>query len=121
MTELNVYDSPLEPCSLDPITGYFRNGNCDCGKENARHLVCVEVTAEFLEFSRQRGNDLTTPQPQFAFRGLKPGDRWCLHVQRFREALAAGMAPRVAMRATNREALRVVDLAALKAYAVDLS
>jgi len=119
--ELNVFGEPLEPCSFRPLTGFYRDGSCGCGPQQARHLVCVEVTADFLEFSRQRGNDLTTPSEANRFPGLRPGDRWCLHVMRFHEALAAGMAPHVVLRATSKDALRFVDIAALKAYAIDLS
>ncbi len=122
MTELNVFGEPLEPCSFTPMTGYFRDGSCGCGEAGtARHLVCVEITADFLEFSKSRGNDLSTPMPDFNFPGLKHGDRWCLHVFRWREAFEAGMAPRVMLRATSRETLRFVPLEHLKAYALDLS
>jgi uncharacterized protein (DUF2237 family) len=120
--ELNVFGEPLAPCSLRPMTGYFRDGCCSASQgEVARHLVCAEVTAEFLEFSRSRGNDLTTPNPDYNFPGLVPGDRWCLHIARWVEAQRAGAAPRVALRATSRTALRFTDLATLKAHALDLS
>lgn len=120
--ELNVFGEPLETCSTDPLTGFFRNGYCSAGAEGeARHLVCVEMTEEFLAFSKSVGNDLTTPMPQFAFPGLEPGDRWCLVAERWVEAFAAGKAPRVFLRATNQGVLRLVDLATLKRYALDLS
>ncbi len=120
--ELNVFGEPLEPCSFKPLTGYFRDGCCSAGADkSARHLVCVEVTAEFLAFSKSRGNDLSTPAPDFNFPGLQPGDRWCLLAPRWVEALQAGIAPRVVLRSTNQAALRYADLASLKAHALDLS
>ncbi len=118
----NVFGEPLEPCSLEPMTGFYRDGCCETGPEDAgRHVVCASVTAEFLEFSRTRGNDLMTPRPEFGFPGLRPGDRWCLCVLRWREALEADAAPRVVLRATHRRALDHVALADLKRHAVDLS
>ena len=118
----NVFGEPLEPCSLEPMTGFYRDGCCETGPEDTgRHVVCASVTAEFLEFSRTRGNDLMTPRPEFGFPGLRPGDRWCLCVLRWREALEADAAPRVVLRATHRRALDHVALADLKRHAVDLS
>jgi uncharacterized protein (DUF2237 family) len=120
--ELNVFGEPLQSCSNDPLTGFFRTGRCLTGPDgSARHTMCVEVTAEFLAFCKSRGNDLTTPRPEMAFPGLHPGDRWCLVGERWVEALAAGMAPRVALLATHQAVLRLVDLATLKLYALDLS
>lgn len=122
MDELNVFGEPLEPCSDNSLTGFFRNGACMSGPDDVgQHLVCAEMTAEFLAFSKSRGNDLTTPVPQFSFPGLKPGDRWCLVAPRWVEALAAGVAPRVMLLATHEGALRYTDLKTLKAYALDLS
>jgi uncharacterized protein len=119
--EKNVLGGPLLACSYDPLTGYFRDGCCAThGEAGVAHLVCVKVTAEFLEFSFARGNDLTTPQPRMRFRGLKPGDRWCLHVLRWVEAWQAGCAPRVVLEATNEKVLEFAALAALKAHALDL-
>ena len=121
-TERNVLGEPLEPCSTDPLTGFFRNGSCAAGPDDAgRHVVCCEMTAEFLAFSKSRGNDLTTPHPEWAFPGLKPGDRWCLVAPRWVEAHGAGVAPRVALLATHEAVLRYTDLKTLKAYALDLS
>ena len=118
----NVLGEPLQPCSLDPVTGFFRDGCCTTGPEDVgRHVVCAEMTEAFLAFSKQRGNDLSTPRPEYAFPGLKPGDRWCLVAARWREALQAGMAPRVALLSTHMSALEVVDLATLKAHAIDLT
>lgn len=121
-TPKNVLGEPLEPCSLDPLTGFTRSGDCVTGPEDrGSHTVCARVTAEFLAFSTARGNDLTTPLPQFGFPGLKPGDRWCLCATRWQEAFEAGCAPRVALRATHERALSVCSLADLKRHAVDLS
>ncbi len=118
----NVLGEALELCSTDPMTGFTRSGACETGPEDiGSHTVCAVVTAEFLEFSRSRGNDLTTPAPHLGFAGLKPGDRWCLCAARWKEALDAGCAPRVALRATHARALEVVDMASLKAHAIDLS
>lgn len=121
-TERNVFGEPLQPCSDDPLTGFFRDGHCHAGQDgSARHLVCVEVTAEFLAFSASVGNDLSTPRPEFGFAGLEPGDRWCLLAPRWVEALKHGMAPRVALLSTHEGVLDYTDLATLKAYALDLS
>lgn len=120
--ETNVLGLPLEPCSTDPLTGFFRNGGCMTGPDEvARHLVCCEMTAEFLSFSRSVGNDLTTARPEYGFLGLKPGDRWCLHVLRWKQALEAGQAPRVVLLATSAKALEFVTLSDLKRHAIDLS
>jgi len=119
--ERNVLGGPLLACSYDPVTGYFRDGCCATrGEEGVAHLVCVRVTADFLRFSGERGNDLITPRPELRFRGLKPGDRWCLHVLRWVEAWQAGMAPRVVLEATNERTLEFVPLSALKEHALDL-
>ena len=120
--ELNVLGEPLSDCSLNPMTGFFRDGCCSTGPQDlGRHVVCAQVTAEFLEFSKSRGNDLVTPRPQLGFGGLKPGDRWCLCAERWKEALKAGVAPPIALRATHRAALDHVDLADLKRHALDLA
>ena len=119
-SEKNVLGGPLHACSYSPLTGYFRDGWCAChGAEGVVHLVCVKVTREFLEFSVSRGNNLVTPLPEMRFKGLQPGDRWCLHVLRWREALQNGMAPDVVLEATHESALRYVPLEALQAHAVD--
>lgn len=118
----NVLGGTLENCSLKPMTGFLRNGCCDTSAEDVgSHTVCVVVTAEFLAFSKSRGNDLSTPMPAFGFPGLVPGDRWCLCAPRWQEALEADRAPRVVLRATHEEALAYCDLADLKRYAIDLS
>jgi hypothetical protein len=116
----NVLGEPLEPCSFDPLTGWFRDGCCHNGAgDRGLHLVCVQVTEEFLHFSQVAGNDLSTPVPEYEFPGLKPGDRWCLCVQRWRQALEAGVPPPVVLAATHVSALEFVTLAELQAYAVD--
>jgi uncharacterized protein len=118
----NVYGEPLKGCSERPLTGFFRTGCCHTGPDDlGLHTVCVEVTAEFLAFSKARGNDLSTPMPQWGFPGLKAGDRWCLCAPRWQEAFAAGRAPRVALRATHESALEFCTLADLKRFAVDLA
>jgi uncharacterized protein (DUF2237 family) len=104
------------------MTGFFRNGCCDTGPEDAgSHTVCVVMTDDFLSFSKARGNDLSTPMPAYGFAGLKPGDRWCLCAPRWQEAFEAGMAPRVVLRATHEGALHYCALEDLKRFAIDLS
>ncbi|HBP22456.1 MAG TPA: DUF2237 domain-containing protein [Planctomycetes bacterium] len=101
------------------MTGFYRDGTCRTGPgDHGLHCVCAEVSAEFLEFSRARGNDLSTPRPEFAFPGLKPGDRWCLCVLRWKEAFEAGVAPKVHLEATHISTLEFVDLADLEAHRV---
>ena len=118
----NVLGGPLQPCSERPVTGFFRDGCCNTSDEDiGAHVVCVRVTAEFLEFSAARGNDLTTPHPEFGFPGLKPGDRWCLCAMRWVEALHAGMAPQLVLAATHEGMLEYAPLAELKKYAIDLN
>jgi len=118
----NVFGEPIEVCSLNPTTGFFRTGCCETGPEDVGvHTVCVEVTAEFLAFSKSRGNDLSTPRPEFGFPGLQQGDRWCLCAARWQEALAAGVAPRVVLAATHEATLKVAELADLKRHALDLA
>jgi hypothetical protein len=117
----NVFGEPLAVCCMAPMTGFYRTGCCETGPEDlGAHVVCVETTAAFLEFSKARGNDLSTPMPEFGFPGLKPGDRWCLCAARWQEALEAGAAPRVVLSATHEAALEHVALADLKRHALDL-
>ncbi len=119
---LNVFGEPLMPCNLKPVTGFYRDGCCRTGVDDAgRHVVCVEVTREFLEFSRASGNDLSTPAKAFGFPGLRPGDRWCLCGLRWKEAYEAGMAPRVVLAATHLSMLQIVDISILKGFAVDVN
>ncbi len=116
----NVLGTELETCSLDPLTGFYRDGCCNTGAGDVGlHVVCAEVTREFLDFSRARGNDLSTPNPMFEFPGLEPGDRWCLCVLRWKEALEAGVAPPVVLEATHISTLEFVNLEDLRAHAVD--
>lgn len=118
----NVLGEPIKSCSEEPLTGFFRDGCCNTGPDDlGLHVVCVQLTAAFLEFSRARGNDLSTPNPAFGFAGLKPGDRWCLCAARWQEAFEAGCAPRVALQSTNRAALEVCRMEDLKRHAVDLN
>jgi len=117
----NVLGGTLETCSARPLTGFYRDGCCNTGYEDiGMHTVCTQMTAEFLAFSKKRGNDLSTPSPEMGFPGLKPGDRWCLCVARWKEALDAGAAPHVVLAATHEEALAVVPLAELKRKALDV-
>jgi uncharacterized protein (DUF2237 family) len=118
----NVFGEPLQACSTKPMTGFFRNGCCDTSAEDVgSHTVCVVVTGEFLQFSKARGNDLSTPLPDFGFSGLKAGDRWCLCAPRWQEAFDANQAPRVVLRATHEGALEYCSLADLKSQAIDLA
>jgi hypothetical protein len=118
----NVLGGTLENCSLKPMTGFFRNGCCDTSADDVgSHTVCIVATAEFLAYSKSRGNDLSTPMPEYGFAGLGPGDRWCLCAPRWQEALEAERAPRVVLRATHEGALDYCTLADLKRYAIDLS
>lgn len=115
----NVLGGELATCSTDPLTGFYRNGCCDTGGDDAGvHTVCARVTAEFLDFSREQGNDLSTPRPEFGFAGLAPGDRWCLCASRWAEALREGAAPQVVLEATHARTLEWVDLDDLRAHAV---
>jgi uncharacterized protein (DUF2237 family) len=118
--EKNVLGGHLQACSLSPKTGFFRDGCCSTGPEDTgAHVICTEVTAEFLEFSRIKGNDLSTPRPEFDFPGLQPGDRWCVCAARWKEALDAGVAPQVVLSATHEEMLEYVPLEELLKRAVD--
>lgn len=117
----NVLNGPLETCGTDPVTGFYRRGCCETGGEDVGiHVVCAEMTAEFLAFSATRGNDLSTPVPHFGFPGLRPGDRWCLCVERWQEALEAGVAPPVILEATHISALEFVSIEELKAHAIEV-
>ena len=114
----NVLGTPLQGCCQNPLTGFYRDGYCRTGPEDrGRHTVCAVMTADFLTFSRARGNDLSTPAPEYDFPGLKPGDRWCLCVARWAEALEAGFAPPVVLESTHVHALEFVDLEDLRAHA----
>lgn len=116
----NVFGEPLEECCTEPMTGFYRDGCCRTGADDiGLHVVCAQMTAEFLEFSRWRGNDLITPRPEFLFPGLKPGDCWCLCAARWQEALEAGVAPPVKLAATHISALEFIKVADLERYAID--
>lgn len=119
---VNVLGDELKPCSQDPITGFFRNGCCDtCDQDQGSHTVCAILTAEFLEYSKSVGNDLSTPMPQYGFNGLNPGDQWCLCAARFLQAYEAGKAPRVQLSSTHRRALEIVPMEALREMSVALN
>jgi len=120
MTQLNVLGQALEPCSLDPLTGYHRTGCCEHrGDDPGMHVVCAVMTEEFLEFSKAAGNDLSTPMPQYGFAGLRGGDHWCLCASRWQEALEAGRAPKVRLAATHLSALEYSSLSDLRSHAID--
>jgi len=119
---MNVLGGTLAACSYSPKTGFYRDGSCNTGDEDfGLHVVCTEVTAEFLEFSKKAGNDLSTPNPAHGFPGLKPGDRWCVCAGRWKEAMEAGFAAPVVLEATHVNVLDVVSLEDLRKYAVDVS
>ncbi len=118
---LNVLGERLEPCCFDPLTGFYRDGLCNTGPEDAgMHTVCAVMTEEFLEFSKSCGNDLSTPNPEFDFEGLLPGDRWCLCAARWKEALDADMPPKIVLTATHIGTLEVASIEDLKRHAIDL-
>ncbi len=118
----NVFGQELETCCTSPMTGFYRDGCCRTGPQDlGMHVVCVEVSEEFLEFSKAKGNDLSTPIPDFKFPGLKPGDRWCLCALRWKEAMENGMAPHIILTSTHESALEVISLEDLKKYAIDLA
>ena len=120
MPAKNVLGGELETCSMDPMTGFYRNGCCNTGREDeVMHLVCAEMTDDFLVFSKSRGNDLSTPIPEYDFPGLMDGDRWCLCVLRWKEAHEAGKAPKVNLRATHISTLEFVDLEVLREFATE--
>jgi uncharacterized protein (DUF2237 family) len=118
----NVLGGELQPCSLKPLTGFYRNGCCETGPEDVgQHTVCAVLTEEFLRFSMSVGNDLSTPRPEYDFPGLNPGDRWCLCAPRWKEALDAGVAPFVVLEATHEEVLAIAPLGVLKDHAASQS
>lgn len=119
-TSVNVLGQELSPCSLEPVTGFFRDGACNtCREDQGSHTVCAIMTAEFLAFSKYLGNDLSTPRPEFRFAGLKPGDSWCLCAARFMQAADEGAAPQVKLASTHERALDIVPLDVLKDHAID--
>ena len=119
--ERNVLGGALEPCGMDPVTGFYRDGHCTSGPEDlGSHTVCAVVSAEFLALQRELGNDLVTPRPEYGFTGLKPGDRWCVVAVRWLQAYQAGAATGVVLAATNVRALEIVPIEALRQHAVDV-
>ena len=118
--ERNVLGGALLPCGTDPVTGYYRDGSCTCGPQQAVHLVCAVVTVEFLDHQRSVGNDLITPRPEYGFHGLQPGDRWCVVAQRWAQAYVDGAAAPVVLAATNARALEIIPMDALREHAVDV-
>jgi len=119
---INVLGGELEPCSTEPLTGFFRDGCCNtCSEDVGSHTVCVEVTTDFLEYSRFAGNDLSTPHPEFGFPGLNEGDRWCLCAGRWLEAHEKGMAPNIFLKNTHIRALETIPLDLLEAFAVKVN
>lgn len=117
MTAKNVLGTPLVPCSYDPLTGYYRDGCCNTdAQDSGSHVICARVTQAFLDFSVARGNDLVTPRPEYRFRGLQPGDRWCLCALRWKEAFDAGVAPVVVLESTHERALDYVTIEQLRAH-----
>ncbi|NQZ54122.1 MAG: DUF2237 domain-containing protein [Piscirickettsiaceae bacterium] len=119
---LNVFGEVLESCSDNPVTGFLRDGCCNTSDTDiGSHTVCIEVTTDFLEYSRFKGNDLSTPMLEFNFPGLRPGDRWCLCAQRWLEAYQQGMAPKIHLIRTHQKALEIIPIEVLKMYAVDLN
>ena len=119
---VNVLDEPLVLCGEQPVTGYFRDSKCNTSKEDTGlHTVCIEASTEFLEYSRFKGNDLSTPAPEFGFEGVRPGNSWCLCAARWLEAHEEGMAPRVYLTRTHKRSLEIIPIELLKKYAVDLN
>ncbi|NEN89734.1 MAG: DUF2237 domain-containing protein [Okeania sp. SIO3H1] len=121
MESLNVLGEKLEVCCTSLMTGFYRDGFCQTGPSDfGSHVICAVVTAEFLEFTKRRGNDLSTPRPEYSFPGLKPGDRWCLCASRWKEALDSGVAPPVVLSATHQKALEVLPLEVLQEHALSI-
>ena len=119
--QLNIFNEPLEACSFDPVTGFFRSGCCETSEQDAgSHTVCAIMTEEFLKFSKSKGNDLSTPVPAFDFPGLNSGDRWCLCAARWLEAYEAGSAPSIIARATHRRALEIIPMEVMKEFSLDI-
>ena len=120
--QLNIKNMPIEPCSFEPLTGFYRNGCCDTGdNDRGIHTVCVILTEEFLEFSKNVGNDLSTPIPEYDFPGLLPGQKWCLCANRWLEAFESNCAPNILAKSTNLEALKIIPFEIIKKYAIDIS
>jgi uncharacterized protein (DUF2237 family) len=119
---INVFGEALKMCGENPLTGFYRDGKCNtCKNDAGSHTVCIEISQEFLEYSRFKGNDLSTPRPEYDFKGLIPGDSWCVCASRWLEAVETNMAPRVHLQRTHIKALDIVPIEILKKYAVDLN
>ena len=119
--QLNIFNEPLEACSFDPVTGFFRSGCCETSvQDSGSHTVCAIMTEEFLKFSKSKGNDLSTPVPAFDFPGLNSGDRWCLCAARWLQAYEAGSAPSIIARATHRRALEIIPMEVMKEFSLDI-
>ena len=119
--QINVYGDSIEECCSNPITGFYRDGFCRTDElDRGLHVVCAKMTEDFLSFSKGKGNDLSTPRPEFNFPGLKEGDSWCLCAERWKEAYKCGFAPKIYLRKTNKKALNVIDIDTLKNFALDL-
>ena len=122
ISKYNIFDEPIEVCSLNPLTGFFRDGCCKSNQQDhGSHLICAQVTNQFLDFSLSKGNDLITPRKEFYFKGLKHGDRWCLCSDRWIEALKANVAPKIILKATNKEILKKIDLKILMKHSLDVN
>ena len=120
--QINVYGDSIEECCSNPITGFYRDGFCRTDElDRGLHVVCAKMTEDFLSFSKGKGNDLSTPRPEFNFPGLKEGDSWCLCAERWKEAFEYGFAPKIYLRKTNKKALNIIDIDTLKNFALDLS
>ena len=119
--QLNIFNEPLEACSFDPVTGFFRSGCCETSEQDTgSHTVCAIMTEEFLKFSKSKGNDLSTPVPAFDFPGLNSGDRWCLCAARWLEAYEASSAPSIIAKATHRRAIEIIPMEVIKEFALDI-
>lgn len=115
---LNIFGEPLKCCCTKPLTGFYRDGYCRTDTEDGgKHVVCVIVTEEFLQFSKSRGNDLTTPRPDYNFPGLRSGDKWCLCALRWKEAFESGCAPKIVVESTDEKALKYIDIKDLISHA----
>ena len=120
--KINVFNKPLEICSRNPLTGYFRDGCCNSNEhDSGMHMICAKMSEDFLNFSFSRGNDLLTPKPEFNFPGLKSGDRWCLCTSRWLEAIKLDVTPKIILSATNKEVLKKISIEILKDYALDIN
>ena len=120
--QFNIFDEPIEECCSNPITGFFRDGFCHTDEmDRGLHIVCSLMTEDFLSFSKSRGNDLSTPRPEFSFPGLKAGDSWCVCAERWKEAYEHGFAPKVYLKKTNKKSTSIIDIEILKEFAIDVN